>query len=191
MRKNKGASLGEKILRVLQAGTVTSAEFFDLFTTHTYKGIRYPSLARIIKAEDWAAAYHTRRAVATRISQLKKDGLITLKGHPGKEQFVLSDLGKKRFQKYALTKRPAERYQKQSGASVVIFSYDIPQGFHRERAWLRTVLRFLEYEMVQQSLWIGKMAVPELLMRDLGEKGIAEYVHIFEVGKMGTLEERT
>ena len=80
-------------------------------------------------------------------------------------------------------------YEKEQSNRVVVVSYDIPERMREKRTWVRDVLKFLEYSMVHQSVWIGTNRIPEDFLRDARKSGIGGCLHIFEVGKHGTLSQ--
>ena len=67
----------------------------------------------------------------------------------------------------------------------------MPEKERRKRGWLRGALRFLNFKMFQQSVWIGKNKIPEQFLFDLRQKNLLPYIHIMEVNKGGTVRELT
>ena len=51
----------------------------------------------------------------------------------------------------------------------------------------RSALTYLEFKMIQRSVWIGKSKIPDQFLKDLRAVGLIETVEIFEVGKSGSL----
>ena len=68
---------------------------------------------------------------------------------------------------------------------------DIPESERKKRAWLRSALKNLNFKMIQQSVWIGKVRIPEEFLRDLRNMHLTEYVEIFEISKAGSLQQIT
>jgi predicted transcriptional regulator len=94
------------------------------------------------------------------------------------------------MQKYKLlSMRSPKRYsntkEKSDGIFVVVF--DIPEKEKRKRAWIRDVLRVLEFEMLQGSVWVGRGGIPKQFLEDLRTLKMINYVHIFEVKSEGSL----
>ena len=58
-----------------------------------------------------------------------------------------------------------------------------------ERAWVRDVLRFLDFSMLHRSVWIGRCKMPEAFLEDLRLKNLHTCFQIFEIGKRGTLDQ--
>lgn len=80
---------------------------------------------------------------------------------------------------------PAER------ATVTVISYDIPESMRIFRDWLRYVLLHqLGMKQVHQSVYIGKIKLPEELVKDIVRYELDEHIEIFEMTKSGTLRQR-
>ena len=79
-------------------------------------------------------------------------------------------------------------YEKESSERVTIVIFDIPEKERRKRDWLRAVLKNLGLKMIQKSVWIGKVKIPEALIKDLKRLNLIECVEIFEVSRTGSLE---
>jgi len=120
------------------------------------------------------------------ISKMKHDGLIDKIGG-SKAKFVISKLGKTKLNQLK-NKLPGRNYKKKSQNNPIIVSFDIPERLRRKRNWIREVIKNLGFEMVHQSVWIGKTKIPKEMVEDLEKLNILEFVEIFEVGKRGTLK---
>ncbi len=84
-------------------------------------------------------------------------------------------------------KMPEPIYPKVESSRVIIVMFDIPEKMRRKRAWLRSVLKNLGFEKVQQSVWKGTNKIPRRLLQDLERFSMMNYVDIFEATKLGTL----
>ena len=130
----------------------------------------------------------------TMLSKLKRDGLIQ---NEGRGRLSLLNITSKGLAKLKVLKRqkkflfPAPIYEKEKGDQVIIVIFDIPESEKSKRNWLRSVLKNLNFEMVQKSVWIGKTKIPKLFLEDLGTLKIIEFVEIFEVSKTGSLRNVT
>ena len=122
------------------------------------------------------------------LSKLKSEGLIL---ENKSKQIYLSDSGKKKLGSFknslSLNKN---LYEKKTGDTVMVISYDIPIAFNRERNILRDILRMLGFNLIHKSVWIGKVLLPERFIADLNRLGIIDYVEILEVTKNGTLKSK-
>jgi CRISPR/Cas system-associated endoribonuclease Cas2 len=129
------------------------------------------------------------------LSKLKSQGFIMEKARDvGPGIFVLTSAGKRKLAK--LKKRRAEmfppkHYYKEKGGRFVIIIFDIPENERRKRAWLRSILAYLGLEMIQKSVWIGKVKIPKDFIADLTKLNIIDHVEILEVNKTGSLKQLT
>jgi DNA-binding transcriptional regulator PaaX len=78
-------------------------------------------------------------------------------------------------------------YRKRSDTELKIIIFDIPEMERKKRTWLRQALRTLEFNMLQRSVWVGKKKIPKEFLRDLNERDLLPYVHVFAVNKTGTI----
>ncbi|OGI90468.1 hypothetical protein A2911_00690 [Candidatus Nomurabacteria bacterium RIFCSPLOWO2_01_FULL_40_15] len=60
------------------------------------------------------------------------------------------------------------------GDIKVMVLFDIPEKKRKIRNWLRSQLKFWEFEMIQQSVWLGKGPLP---------KEFRERLHFFGINK--------
>ena len=125
--------------------------------------------------------------------KLKKDGLIEEDVKNKKSFFKITSKGKQRIKK--LKKRqvnalPDNFYQEDAkSGKFTIAVFDIPEKDRRKRSWLRSALKNLGFKMIQQSVWAGKIKIPEEFICDLKELNLIEYVEIFEISKSGSLRQ--
>lgn len=126
--------------------------------------------------------------------RLKNDDLIEDKVNNGKSYFKLTSKGKERFE--ILKKRranalPSNVYSSHSQKSdkFVIVVFDIPERERRKRAWLRSALRNIGFQLVQKSVWMGKVRIPKEFLDDLKELRLVEFVEVFEISKAGSLQQ--
>ena len=120
------------------------------------------------------------------ISKMKHDGLIHEVNGSNKE-FAISKLGRVKLDKLK-GGLPGRQYEKKSQNNSIIISFDIPERLRRKRNWVRGVIKNLGFEMIHQSVWVGKTKIPKEMIEDLEKLKILEFVEIFEVGKTGTLQ---
>jgi len=127
-----------------------------------------------------------RRRYSNFISGLRSDGLIE------KESFNLTEKGRRKLK--ALKESCSHKlpntgaYSKTEGDKYVIVIFDIPEKYKKKRVWLRSALKKLGLELVQKSVWIGRVKIPKDFIDNLAELKLIEYVEIFEISKSGTLK---
>ena len=126
--------------------------------------------------------------------RLKKDGLIEENIKNDKSFFQITSKGRqrlKRLKERQADALPGNSYKtcdlKKSKFTIIVF--DIPESERKKRAWLRSALKNLNFKMIQQSVWIGKVRIPEEFLSDLRNMHLTEYVEIFEISKTGSLQQ--
>ncbi|MDP3975254.1 MAG: CRISPR-associated endonuclease Cas2 [Candidatus Jorgensenbacteria bacterium] len=125
------------------------------------------------------------------LSALKRDGLIEERPNKLGRAFIITRRGIEKLA--ALRKRkknmlPSIAYEPEKSDVVTIVTFDIPERERRKRAWLRAVLKRLEFTLVQKSVWMGKIKIPRSLLDDLRALRLVEFVEIFQVTKTGSLK---
>lgn len=136
-----------------------------------------------VKNEDVRAA---RARYSSIVSKLKKDGLILVDGREAR--ITKNGLAKLVFLKNRKAiELPMVNYEKETAKIFTIVAFDIPEKDRRKRAWLRRALAEIGLEMIQRSVWLGKVKIPESFIRDMAELKILNHVDIFEITKAGTL----
>ena len=130
------------------------------------------------------------RQVENILYRLRKDdlisgkaGLLPLLTSEGKQK--LEELKGTIHKKYLPPTDKYNREKKDKKKRMVIF--DIPEDLKNKRQWLRAVLRHLGYKIIQKSVWFGVTKLPQELVLDLKRLGLLPYIHVFIVGKEGTL----
>jgi len=185
---------GDVIYKILSFLENKSLEMTDLFLAFTESGygasmgkIDYQYNKRQADRYFVQIEREKKRNLQKYIYKLKSDGLIS------ENSFKKINLSKKGEKKLDLIKKTRildkNLYKKENGKEVIIISYDIPVLFNRERNALREILKILGLKMIHQSVWVGKIKLPNNLIVALEKAGILEYVEIFKVTKSGSLKE--
>ncbi len=176
-------------MELLKEGTLTTAELLLNASLApfriSYKGVRAPLRRKKISLRGTVSELEARdeqRRFYKFLMNLKRDGLITIDSSNNKKGWFLSKKGRAE-----LEDQPEQKYSKNASKEVVVISYDIPEGHRKDRDWLRSTLRFLDFKMLHQSIWIGKIEIPETLLTDLRERKITGFIHMFTIGKKGSL----
>ncbi|MDO8470120.1 MAG: hypothetical protein Q7S84_03875 [bacterium] len=128
------------------------------------------------------------------VSDLVRDGLVERYGRGGTARVQLTARGLREQRERAA--RPnipnPRRYVLEPGrAAITIVSYDIPERERWKRDWVRAVLVRNEYRKLHQSVWLGTRPLPKRFLKDARDLRILHHMEIFEVGKEGTLKDRT
>ena len=75
---------------------------------------------------------------------------------------------------------------KPTGDMKIMVLFDIPEKKRKIRNWLRQQLKLWDFEMLQQSVWLGNGALPKEFTNRLLGLGIKECVKIFPIRKIKT-----
>ncbi|MEK9179983.1 MAG: CRISPR-associated endonuclease Cas2 [Patescibacteria group bacterium] len=121
---------------------------------------------------------------------LRRDGLIAERLEGNRKVFYLTRLG---YQKLSLLHKrmanalPAPRYEAAEHKGFVIATFDVPEKEKRKREWIRAALKNMGFKMLQKSVWIGKIKVPQNFIDDLSRLRLIDFVEIFEITKTGSI----
>lgn len=186
---------GDIIRTALENIGVTGASGSSLIEAFLISG-RNPAAVRrnFVKFErQRAAAEGSRREMQKYyglLYRLKRHGLIT---EQKKKNKVLLWLTKKGKEKLELLKKkagfPQAAYPVKSSETFVIVAFDIPEKEKYKRVWFRSVLKALGMRMIQKSVWMGKVKILKILIGDLRRLRMLDFVHFFEVSKLGSFSE--
>ncbi|MDO8516041.1 MAG: CRISPR-associated endonuclease Cas2 [bacterium] len=131
-----------------------------------------------------------RMRVASLLYKLKRDGLVKERVAGSKKILVITAQGK---EKLSLLKTkvarniPSRKYVSTRSTAWTIVAFDIPEQERKKRNWLRQTIIHLGFTMIQKSVWMGKVVLPEEFLDDLSGLHMMDYVQIFEITKSGTL----
>lgn len=194
-----------KILKLATEASFTPLEVFVAIGSAGYGA----SPGRINKK--FEEIRETRKAISEKIEEeiqakiryqklvhkLKKEGFLIEKKEKNRNILRVTQGGAKKLfnlihrRKSHYTVPRAEKYSSMRSENICIVTFDIPESERRKRDWLRGVLKFLGFSMVQKSVWVGKIKIPGDLLSDLSLLKMMDFIQIFEVGKTGTLEDVT
>jgi DNA-binding transcriptional regulator PaaX len=188
----------QKILEALQECALDAIDLFEAFLSAGY-GASFTKLnyefekrrnARlgIIQKED--AERIMKQRFYRLLYNLKRDGFVATKQQGTKRLFLLTAKGKEKwrfFRSRSVEPLPPSYYPRKESRRLIIVAFDIPEKERRKRKWLRAVLRELGFRMIQKSVWIGKVILPEEFLHDLHRLRLISYIEIFEIGKTGSL----
>jgi hypothetical protein len=180
-----------KISRVDFLKNIHSAKYSNAFTAFLFSagstGILRENLNRVGKDnlnERKNDLIKIKRRYDVMICRLKKDGLITDNVSITRKGLRLINLFLKKDKK----KLPTHTYERHESKTTTLITFDIPEKLRRYRDWFRGVLKLLGFEMLQKSVWIGRIKIPVQLLLDLKGVGLVEYVEILEISKTGSIE---
>ena len=122
---------------------------------------------------------------------LDRQGLIDRKNIEGRWRMILTKKGKDRLQTIKPDLKRPGSYSAQKTKDTTIIIFDVPGSERRKRDWLRSCLKRLGFRKIQQSVWMGKVKIPEEFIGDLRKFNMMEYVEIFIAQKLGSLINQT
>ena len=111
------------------------------------------------------------------IRRLQKQGFVEKKGL----KFVLTIKGQE-LARYIIGRKNVQMRKWDRKYRVVIF--DIPENKRKIRNWLREELYLLDYKKLQESVLIGKYALPDDLIEEIKKYKIGNYVNYLLVDKV-------
>ncbi|OGI65604.1 hypothetical protein A2647_01745 [Candidatus Nomurabacteria bacterium RIFCSPHIGHO2_01_FULL_40_24b] len=181
-----------KILNFLKNGARNQIDFANAFLRTGYGATSGKINYELRKIQNKRSEKEQQRnrilKLQKYLSKLKHDGLIF---ESKSRRIYLSEMGKKKLNNFQ-NQVSSDKYlhNKKTSEKVTVVSYDIPIVFNKERRILRDILRTLGFNLVHKSVWVGKVALPERFIIDLGRLRIIDYVEILEVTKNGTLKSK-
>lgn len=181
-----------KILEILLEGAATSVDIISAILESGY-GAPYSKMDRNYRKREGARLakqleYKERQRFFNLISKLKREGFIERK----ERSWQITHLGKDKFKKISNdSKRFIDRpkYERVADKVMRLIIFDIPESEKMKRNWLRDVLTNLGFRMLQKSVWLGEVKIPEDFLEDLRRLRIFQFIHIFAVYKSGTIKE--
>ncbi len=194
MRKTKS----ELILELLKKTARTTSDILDVFAGgQTYYNLKrkafYPTLPELQrKKQSRQGPGHSKRAnhnFYALLTHLRKQGFIKKEKKNNEDYWAITNFGKEKLKKIKENVQlPGTFYKKEKGRGLNMIVFDIPEIYKAKRNWLRGVLLGLEFTMLQKSVWAGKNKLPEEFLKDLNRLDLMDFVHIFEVSKIGTID---
>ena len=135
-----------------------------------------------------------RRKLQKLIYQLKQDNLIDQRELENRTLYKITTRGieKLKILKKILThgSLPSTAYAQEKATTFTIVTFDIPEKERRKRHWLRSVLKNLGLQLLQKSVWFGKIKIPQEFIEDMHKLDIIHHVEILEIRKKGTLKSK-
>ena len=181
-------------MRILEALEHGFHSFIDinaaLLSPQTAFGHSLPKTMRYLKKradqrERDAQETQERQRIRVIIAKLAHDNIIQKNGQTN---WVITKAGKEKLGLLRERFFRKKTYEAIDEKTIKIVIFDIPECYRKHRNWIQSVLRSLQYEMLQKSVFTGTGKIPELFIADLNRLALLHYVQIFTVGKHGTLE---
>ena len=194
MKKIKRGRLLLAALEILENVAYSTSDFVEALLNSSkgdYRNLRnYTPKYHEAIAEKIRQEFEDREKFHDLLHRLRRDGMIvstqtdnikkwrsTLKG--------VQKLDKLRKSRAALPEY--HQYAKEKSANIIIVSFDVPERERHKREWLRSALYNLGFKMLQKSVLLGKVKIPQEFIQDIKQNKMIAYVEIFSVTKSGTI----
>jgi len=188
-----------KILESVKDTMINTADLFDAILSSgygaSYGRMQYELSKRQRERQNKEFIQEQRKQLKQRYYKmmyvLKQDGLIEKKQKDKKRFWILTKKGKNEltlFRKRNEKRLPEIPYPKEKADKVIAVIFDVPEVEKRKRNWLRAALDNLGLKMVQKSVWMGKVKIPQEFLDDLLKMKLVDFVEIFEITKTGSLK---
>lgn len=183
-----------KVLEFLENSGQALEELFFIFTVpygtsfHRAEYLLYKKREENFQRKSDAKARHRFHELLYR---LRKEGLVAESKKDNELFLKLSEKGRSILEKLrskSAKALPPKKYEIKDDNVLKIIIFDIPEEKKRYREWLRSVLKNLDFEMLQKSVWTGKTKIPEALLYDFKKLDLLPHIEILAVTKSGTLK---
>ncbi len=190
---------GNKTLAILNKLAEGAMEASDLFIAYSTAGYGTSS-GRIERQKEKIEAARRKlmedlkekQRFHSLMHKLKKQGLVN-KATIG-DKFYTTKRGilrrKDLIKRRLIKSLPSANYPTEKTDSWILVAFDIPEKERHKRNWLRSVLAALDFEKVQNSVFIGRARIPEELLEDLQNLKLRKCVEILEIKQTGTLKRK-
>ncbi|MBU2101460.1 hypothetical protein KKH05_01975 [Patescibacteria group bacterium] len=177
---------GKKILEFLSDATMTSAQLFVAIMEAGYGASHNQIMYKLDEVQRRGGRgvkkpkelKRRRAGFNSLLYRLKKQGLIEQK----EGKWRTTNQGKN-------TLNDKNYYEKEADNILKMVTFDIPEEIASQRSWLRSALKNLGFKLLQQSVWVGKVKLPERFLSELKKRHLLEYVEILSVVKGGSLKD--
>lgn len=115
------------------------------------------------------------------VSYLKQKGYIKI---PTGESIGPLQLTKKGKQKALKGRIKGTKWQDRKDGKMIMLMYDIPKRRQHVRKVFRSTLEFLDYQILQKSVWVSDKDVLEETERAVREHGLGDCVNLFVIEKI-------
>lgn len=183
--KKRRAPYTYEVLRSFEegntAGSVFEAFLFSAGSVSLFRrNLRYGVNSKKKEKENSEENEKIKNRFNMMLSRLKREGLIKSDGRGKNKWCLLTKKGKTELE-------TIHKYEKSNEDILVLVLFDIPEQLRKERRWLRGVLKELSFTMMQQSAWMGHSKIPAILLEEMRDKKIIEYVEIVQINNPGTV----
>lgn len=122
-----------------------------------------------------------KRSFSKFISYLKRMGYLKT---PSGESVGILRLTEKGMKKALAGYKATRALPPRKDGKMIMLMYDIPKRKEHVRQAFRGALEFLDYQMLQKSVWVSAKDVLEETKRVVREHGLDDCVNLFVIGKI-------
>lgn len=185
MKNNKT----REILFHIKDALRTTREIFDILPTYREMRRQVFGHMEIPKFDYKEWQWQEEQKFYALLSKLRKEGLVQKQRSNKKSFWKITKKGLEKLSNISDGKSflRDKNYNKKKSDNLNLVIFDIPEKLKYKRAWLRKQLKFLGFEMLQKSVWVGKFGIPKELIFDLKDLKMLPYLHIFKIYKKGSL----
>lgn len=120
-----------------------------------------------------------QKQVSSMFSRMQKEGLVERSGSKKRSMWSITKNGRIFIKNKSATRKTAPV----SDGIIRLVTFDIPEKEKNKRKWIRRELAYLNYKILQKSVWIGTTPFTEDFIHDLKFLHLDRYIHIFSVNK--------
>ncbi len=177
-----------KVLKAFGTGAILTSDIVMGILESGY-GASHWKMARNIEKRVEARSFtkeinKEKQKIYSTLDRLKKSGCIDAVNQGWK----INKIGLAKLNKLVSANLPSKKYAKEESNTVKIITYDIPENRRRERAWLREKISNIGFNMMHQSVWIGKVKIPKEFLEDIKIIKLDKFIEIISINKSGDLE---
>lgn len=184
------------ILELIQGAVMTTDELLGTLSAYDkihirdrIRGIPRRHAQGSLFLQEIIDKLRNRRNIEKLLSKLKSEWLIS-KSRRQNDSWNITANGRGYVERAASRIfYPSRHLSADPSNELKIVSFDIPERDRGKRAWLRAVLKNLKFIKIQESVWAGKVELPEEFFVALRMLGLLTYVEIFAVTKAGSLRQ--
>lgn len=152
-----------------------AADIHRQFGVRSWKDVANPEWRNL------RLAYEKNRRAKTFsqfVSYLKQKGYVKLPTGESVGPLQLTETGKLKALK---CKAKGTMWPNRKDGKMIMLMYDIPKRKQRVRQAFRSALEFLDYTMLQKSVWVSRKDVLEETERAVRDHGLGDCVSVFVI----------
>ncbi len=130
----------------------------------------------------WSRLQDTQKGLSVNafnqhIYRLHKRGIITTKGN-------VVYICRENLLKFSIKNNSIIKNIFSNKTEKILISFDIPETKKKIRDWLRNQIKYWDFEMIHQSLWLGYGPFPKEFNERLKQLGVDKNIRIFKIKKV-------